>query len=78
MKGDEETSITVPFTSEAAEGLKASLASFVAMFKEKLSADRSSQRWGDHEHTSSHGDMTLEVFCNPNAFATVHGPEKQL
>merc|ERR1711957_935 len=66
----EETSITVPCTNEAAEGLKASLASFVAMFKEKMSAEKS-KRCADHEHTCSHGDMTLEVFCNPNAFSTI-------
>lgn len=67
----DETTMTVPVSKEGVEDLKQSLAGFIAMFKEKMAA-KVSKRWDSFEYEWSQADgLRLEVFCNPNAFATI-------
>eukprot|EP00246_Nothoceros_aenigmaticus_P006044 TRINITY_DN18786_c0_g1_i1.p1 TRINITY_DN18786_c0_g1~~TRINITY_DN18786_c0_g1_i1.p1 ORF type:complete len:192 (-),score=32.43 TRINITY_DN18786_c0_g1_i1:164-739(-) len=64
-----ETSLTLPFSVEAARSLSNSITSLLATFKEKEKATRP-QRWQSLEYRESGEDgVYFELFCNPNAYA---------
>jgi len=50
--------------------MKSALAGFIATFKEKMAA-KQAKKWDDFEHNWSDGDLSIELFCNLNAFATI-------
>lgn len=50
--------------------MKAALNDFVTIFKEKMAAGQA-QRWDDFEHKWSQDSLSVELFCNLNAFATI-------
>jgi hypothetical protein len=50
--------------------MKAALNDFVATFKKKMAATKA-QRWEDFEHKWSQDGLSVELFCNLNAFATI-------
>jgi len=66
----EATSITIPFSRSAAERLQNGLTSFVAMFKSKMEAKKA-RRWDNFEQDLAQDDLRVEVFCNPNAYASI-------
>lgn len=66
----EETSVSVPFSQEGSSQLQKALSDFIAMFKKKMGSE-TTQKWDNFEHTWQSGDLRLELFCNPNAFATI-------
>lgn len=67
---EQETTVSIPLTAKSATGLQKALGSFVSLFKEKMAAT-SAKRWDNLEYQLVQEDLSLEVFCNPNAFATI-------
>ncbi|GJP34025.1 hypothetical protein CLOM_g18506 [Closterium sp. NIES-68] len=67
-----ETSLSIPFSVEKARALDASISNLLQTFREKEKATRP-QRWTTMEYRHSgdvsNGDVFIEVFCNPNAYA---------
>lgn len=68
----QDTSVSVPIGEAGAKSLQEGLSRFVASFKEKLSAEKA-KKWDNFEYgySTEQGDLRLEVFCNPNAYATI-------
>ncbi|CAI5970789.1 unnamed protein product [Closterium sp. NIES-64] len=67
-----ETSLSIPFSVERAKALDAAISTLLQTFREKEKATRP-QRWTTMEYRHagdvSNGDVFIEVFCNPNAYA---------
>ncbi|CAI5527037.1 unnamed protein product [Closterium sp. Naga37s-1] len=67
-----ETSLSIPFSVERAKALDAAISTLLQTFREKEKATRP-QRWTTmefrHAGDVSNGDVFIEVFCNPNAYA---------
>lgn len=67
---DEDTTISVPLSRNVATALQQALLRFVALFKEKMCAEKA-KRYENLEFDATQGDLRLGVLCNPNAFATI-------
>jgi len=67
---EDGATVSVPFAAEGARGLQRSLTEFIAMFKKKMAAEKP-QRWENFEYAWAQDGLKLELFCNPNAFATI-------
>ncbi|CAI5492552.1 unnamed protein product [Closterium sp. Naga37s-1] len=67
-----ETSLSIPFSVEKAKALDAAISTLLQTFREKEKATRP-QRWTTMEYRHagdvSNGDVFIEIFCNPNAYA---------
>merc|ERR1719422_2051182 len=67
----DEATVTLPVAEAGIRDLSQALTGFMAMFKEKMSAQRP-KKWNSFEFTWSQDDgLSFDVFCNPNAFATI-------
>jgi len=64
-----ETSLTVPFSENAAKGLSSAIAGLLTTFKEKEKASRP-RRWESMEYRAMEEGVSFEIVCNPNAHAT--------
>jgi len=66
----EDTTVSIPFSLRGASELKSALAEFVNVFKRKAAGEKPEHR-SDFEYTWDQGGVKLELFANPNAFATI-------
>lgn len=66
----DDTSVIVPFSAAGATSMKSALAEFVALFKKKM-ASEVAQRWDDFEYTFRQDGLEINLYCNPNAHATI-------
>mmetsp|Transcript_120217 Transcript_120217/g.256558 ORF Transcript_120217/g.256558 Transcript_120217/m.256558 type:complete len:615 (+) Transcript_120217:77-1921(+) len=67
----EGTSVSLPFAPEGAAKMREALVGFVGLFKKKMSTDGKAQRLENFDYDWAQDGLLLEVFCNPNAFATI-------
>eukprot|EP00444_Apocalathium_aciculiferum_P007416 CAMPEP_0183404362 /NCGR_PEP_ID=MMETSP0370-20130417/15115_1 /TAXON_ID=268820 /ORGANISM="Peridinium aciculiferum, Strain PAER-2" /LENGTH=588 /DNA_ID=CAMNT_0025586203 /DNA_START=79 /DNA_END=1845 /DNA_ORIENTATION=- len=63
-------SCSVPMTQAGATNMQKGLAEFVQMFKRKVEAVKP-QKYDEFEFLWVQDTLSVEVFCNPNAFATI-------
>ncbi|CAE8598531.1 unnamed protein product, partial [Polarella glacialis] len=66
------TSVSVPLGKAGVRSLQTALAGFISLFKEKMACEKpAARRWESLDFSYSHGDLVIEAFANPNAFATI-------
>jgi len=67
---EDDTTVSVPFTTQAANDLQLRFNEFRTMFKKKMNSEKV-QKWDDFDVLVELPESTVELYCNPNAFATI-------